>query len=653
MRKQKTMLIAALLTLSGAMFAKITLPPMFSNNMVLQQQTDAPLWGTAKPGATVTLLTSWDGQTHRTKAGADGSWKLTVPTPEAGGPYTLTFSDGKKLVLDNVMIGEVWICSGQSNMEMPMDGWGKINNYEQEIAAADHPNLRLLQIERAMSFSPVTDVKARNGGWEVCSPATIPGFSATAYFFGREIAARKGIAVGLIHTSWGGTNVESWISGRVLREMPEFVSVLEDLKAMPDRETLKAEYGKRLVEWNNRVDEGFGAGKPVRAEVNHDDSTWGTMTFPGVVEKQGLPVFDGILWLRKEVNIPASWAGKDVEVLLGTIDDNDITYWNGVEIGRTDGFNVPRRYTVPGKQVKAGALKLAVRITDTGGECNVLEQLCLRSATGEEISLAGEWRYDVAADARKDGMPPVDLSENPNLATSLYNAMIHPLVPYAMRGAIWYQGESNAARGHQYRELFPLMIADWRECWGTNFPFYYAQLANYMPREEKPGESEWAELREAQLRTLAVENTGMAVLIDRGDADDIHPKDKQAVGYRLALQALARTYGEKVAFSGPLYRSYSVEGNRVTLSFDHTEGGLKTLDGQSLKGFAIAGRDHVFHWAEATIVGDKVVVSSPEVPYPVAVRYAWANNPDCNLCNGAGLPASPFRTDDYPGMTQH
>lgn len=646
------MLIAALLMLSGAMSAKVVLPPMFSDNMVLQQQVDAPIWGTAKPMKTVKITTSWDGKTYETLAGKDGKWKLSVRTPEAGGPYELTLTDGQKLVLKNVMVGEVWICSGQSNMEMPLKGWGKIMDYEKEIAEANHPDIRLLHVEHVTSTQPELVIKIRDNGWQVCSPLTVPEFSATAYFFGREISEKQNVPVGLIHTSWGGTNVESWISGKVLKEMPDFTKVVDNIRLMPDKSAMKAEYLKGLETWNNRVDEGFAAGKPIRAEVSLDDSNWQKMNFPGMVEEQGLAGFDGLLWLRRTVEIPSSWAGKKLQLVLGTIDDNDITYWNGKEVGRTNGYSVSRNYTVPGKMVKAGQVTLAIRVVDTGGGCGMPDELYLRSANGEQISLVGEWKYQVAADGRKGGMPPADMSENPNLPTSLYNAMIHPLVPYGIRGAIWYQGENNASRAYQYRELFPLVIENWRQDWGQDFPFYFVQLANFMQQSPQPADSEWAELREAQSRTLSVANTGMAVIIDKGDANDIHPKDKQAVGHRLALVARAKTYGEQIPYSGPMYRSSQVDGDKIILSFDHTDGGLKSGDGKELQGFSIAGRDHKFHWAKAEIKGDKIVVSSPEVPYPVAVRYAWANNPVCNLYNGAGLPASPFRTDDWKGVTQ-
>ena len=284
--RNKCILLAALLMLSGAISAKVVLPPMFSDNMVLQQQADAPIWGEAKPMKTVKVTTSWDGKTYETQADKEGKWKLSVRTPEAGGPYELTLTDGQKLVLENVMIGEVWICSGQSNMEMPLEGWGKIMNYKKELSAADYPNIRLLHVEHVTSTQPESDIKVRDNGWQVCSPQTIPNFSATAYFFGREISEKQNVPVGLIHTSWGGTNVESWISGKVLQEMPDFSNVVEEVRAMPDKTAMKAEYLKTLEAWNNRVDEGFAAGKPVRAEVSLDDKAWGKLNFPGIVTGQ-------------------------------------------------------------------------------------------------------------------------------------------------------------------------------------------------------------------------------------------------------------------------------------------------------------------------------------------------------------------------------
>ncbi|MBF9252861.1 9-O-acetylesterase [Pontibacter sp. 172403-2] len=640
-------------------FAKVELPAIFSDNMVLQQKTDAALWGKADKDKTIRISTSWNNKTYITQADADGNWKLKVATPAAGEKsYTITFDDGEPLTLKNVLIGEVWVCSGQSNMEMPLEGWGKIKNYKQEIANANYPNIRLLQVEKATSTVPLQDVKVENGGWQPCSPETVADFSAVAYFFGRNLYQNQHIPIGLIHTSWGGTIAEAWTSGASLKQMPAFLPAVEQMEKSPsDPAALKAQYQQQYKDWQQQLlakDPGYANGKAAWATAAVNDAAWKTMQLPANWEAAGLPDFDGVVWFRKSINLPAGMAGKTLTLTLGPVDDNDITWFNGVEIGRTEGWDKPRTYTVPANLVKAGENIVTVRVVDAaggGGIYGAPEQLKLSAPGNKTIALAGDWKYKVAMPASE--MPAMPQApEGPNRPTVLYNAMIHPLIPYAIRGAIWYQGESNADRAYQYQQLFPLMIADWRKNWGQgDFPFYFVQLANFMDVAAEPGESDWAELREAQLKTLTSPNTGMAVAIDIGEAADIHPKNKQEVGRRLALIARAKVYGEQISFSGPIFQSYKTEGNKIRISFQHTDGGLKVKDGTALKGFAIAGADKKFYWADARIEGNDVVVSSPKVPVPVAVRYDWANNPVGNLYNGAGLPASPFRTDSWPGVT--
>ena len=634
--------------------AKITLPKLFTDNMVLQQKTEAPVWGKANPGKTVTIITSWDRKTYTTTADNNGNWLMNITTPEAGGPYHISFSDGKKLTLKNILIGEVWICSGQSNMEMPLAGWGMVNDYKNEIANANYPQIRLLHVEQATSNLPLDDLKATRGGWQVCSPETIESFSSVAYFFGRTLNKNLNIPIGLINTSWGGTIAEAWTSGRSLEEMPYFKEAVQDMASVSEEEAQK-QYEQKFKEWNDYIlanDKGYQNNIPVWSETELNDGQWSEMELPGLWEEKELSDFDGIVWFRKTVEIPSQWAKKDLTLKLAMIDDNDITYFNGVKIGETDGHNIKRVYSIPGKLVKPGKAVITIRVTDTGGGGGIYGEtvdLSVAPSTGKEsaTSLAGTWKYQAAIDLKKHDKAPQSVSGNPNRPTVLYNAMIHPIAPYAIQGAIWYQGESNADRAYQYRELFPLMIRDWRKQWKQDFPFYFVQLANFMAKKNEPGESQWAELREAQLQTLQLENTGMAVTIDIGDADDIHPKNKQDVGLRLALNALAKTYGQKSSYSGPLYDSHQIEGNKIRVRFNHTDKGLKAKGSSSLKGFAIAGPDHVFHWADAIIDGNTIVVSSPNIPFPVAVRYAWANNPECNLYNGEDLPASPFRTDDW------
>ncbi len=632
------------------LFARIELPPIFSDNMVLQQQSDAPIWGKASPNKTVKITTSWDNKTYSLVADASGNWKISVQTLAAGGPYSILISDGKEVKLNDVMIGEVWICSGQSNMEMPLAGWGEVNNFKEEITAANYPEIRLLHVEKATSTQPQSNLKVRDGGWQVCSPATIGLFSSVAYFFGRNLNQNLHVPIGLISTSWGGTIAEAWTSAESLENMPYFKDAVKKVKSMPQNES-QADYEAKLKNWEIQLiqnDEGYKNNNPVWVDVNVDDSDWKKMSVPGIWEDQGLDGFDGVVWFRYALDIPANFQGQDLELSLGTVDDWDITYFNGKQVGATNNRATKRVYTIPGNMVKEGKAVITVKVTDTGGrggfygDKTSLYLIKKNNLENESISLAGDWKYkttvDFASSPRKPRLP-----DDPNRSTVLYNAMLHPIIPYSIRGAIWYQGEANDNRAVQYGELFPLLIRDWRKQWNSDFPFYFVQLANFREMKSEPTESNWAELRESQMKTLNLENTGMAVTIDIGDAKDIHPKNKQDVGLRLALAARANTYGEMIAYSGPVYKGYKLEQNKIRIYFEHTNGGLKTKDNLPLKGFAIAGSDHHFHWADAVIEGNEIVVSSPQVEFPVLVRYGWANNPDCNLYNGAGLPASPFR----------
>ncbi|MDR0546214.1 MAG: 9-O-acetylesterase [Dysgonamonadaceae bacterium] len=639
---------AALCCISSS--AKIVLPDFFSDNMVLQQQTEAPVWGKADPKKTVKIVPSWDNQTYSVQADANGKWSVRLKTPVAGGPYSISFSDGKELKLNNVLVGEVWICSGQSNMEMPLSSsWGQVNNHLQEVANAGYPNIRLLHVAKATATQPASELKTLRQGWQACSPATILEFSAVAYFFGRDLYQNLNVPIGLINTSWGGTLAEAWTSAEALETMPYFRDAVQAIRTQDQTETM-AQYNQKLAAWKAEV-QAADKGWETWNQAGFNDSDWKTISVPQVWEKSVLPNFNGIAWLRKTVEIPAEWAGKDLVLNLDAIDDNDITYFNGQQIGATDGYTRIRKYIIPSKLVKKGSATIVVRVTDTSGDGGLYGEahniyIALKSnEKNTKINLSGEWKIQPSADFAK--CSPIPLSpENPHRPSVLYNAMLHPLIPYAMRGAIWYQGESNADRAEQYKELLPLMIRDWRKAWNNDFPFYLVQLANFRERNTQPVESDWAELREAQLQTLHLDNTGMAVTIDIGEAKDIHPKNKQDVGLRLALAARANTYKQDIEFSGPLYQCYTIEGNQIRIHFSHA-GGLKTADNQVLTGFAIAGPDHQFHWADAHIDGNTVVVCSPKVAFPVAVRYAWSDNPACNLLNGAGLPASPFRTDDF------
>ena len=645
--------ILASIFLSSLVQAKVTLPSVFSDNMVFQQKTNIAIWGNTDAGKIVKVNATWNNKTYTAKADSDGKFKVLLPTPSYGGPYNVSISDGDVTKLSNVLIGDVWVCSGQSNMEMPLAGWGKINNYEQEIKDANYPKIRLLQAVHVTSNSLLDDAKVDNGGWQECSPQYVAGFSSVAYFFAREINKKTGIPIGLIHTSWGGTIAEAWTSATTLKTIPDFV---EAVKVIENAKTDGSGFKRKLSDWNELViakDAGV-QGTPPWIARNLDLSSWKSMALPSLWEQAGMPGFDGVVWFRKNITIPQSWAGKDIKLNLGTIDDNDVTYFDGEKIGQTEGFNVPRSYTIPANKVKAGTFVLVVRVFDGAGEGGIYGNknvLSLVSAGGERLSLDGEWQYKVGLNL-KDVHPMPVPNDGPNRTTVLYNAMINPYLQFPIKGAIWYQGESNAGRAHQYRKLFPAMINDWRKSWKQpDFPFYFVQLANFMKVDNDPVSSEWAELRDAQRETLSLPNTGMAVSIDIGDALDIHPKNKQDVGKRLAFIALAKNYGIKIPYTGPIYQSQKIAGNAIELTFKATEGGLKASDGGELKGFAIAGSDQKFHWAKAVVKGNQITVSSSEVANPVSVRYAWANNPICNFVNGAGLPASPFKTDNWPDIT--
>jgi len=648
-----SLVITVLLVTIQAGYAEIRLPAVIGDNMVLQHGMAAPIWGWADPGEEIRLSVSWHRMERRVTAGKDGKWATEIRTPPAGGPYAITLKGKNTIALKNIMVGEVWVCSGQSNMEWPLHA---SNNAEQEIAAAKHPNIRLFTVQHKIADTPQADC---TGQWSACTPQTIPCFSAVGYFFGRHLHKELDVPVGLINTSWGGTVAEAWTRGGALEKMPEFKALLEKIalaKADPDSSMKK--YREELAQWQKKIDAAGAQGKDC-IKPDFDDASWDQMDVPVLWEQTKLGNFDGLVWFRKTIDVPASWAGKELILELGPIDDMDTTWFNGVKVGahnESGQWQAQRKYTIAPSLVQEGKNVITVQVLDTGGGGGIYgqpEQMKLRASDAAGLALAGKWRYKVAYNLGQ--MPPQPKPpmwvNNPNAPTVLYNGMIAPLVPYGIRGAIWYQGESNASRAYQYRELFPTMITNWRLDWEQgDFPFLFVQLANFMSARPEPGDSAWAELREAQSMTLRLPNTGMATIIDIGEADDIHPRNKQDVGKRLALWALAKTHDKRIVYSGPLYHSMAIRDDKIVLRFDHAKG-LAARDGEPLRGFAIAGADKKFVWAKAEIKGNTVVVSSPDVPKPVAVRYAWADNPVCNLVNEAGLPASPFRTDTWPGVT--
>lgn len=633
----------------------ISVTPLFTDNMVLQQKQNIPVWGKAEPGGEVTVVTK--ERNEKAIADSDGKWKVILDAMPAGGPYELIISGEKSITIKNVMIGEVWICSGQSNMEMPLAGWGKIENYENEISNARYPNIRLITVDKTTANLPQEDFKS--DGWKECSPENVALFSAVAYFFGRDLHLDLNVPIGLIHTSWGGTIAEAWTSGPTLKSFPEFAEEVKTIESdtLSEEAKIRARE-KSMAEWPDKIERVLVDKGTLDHGFQHPDyksDNWQTMSLPTLWEDAGLNL-DGVVWFSREINIPESWQGEDLLLSLGKINDYDITWFNGVRVGRGIDVSELRKYKVPGSIVVPGKNRIVVEVLDignVGGMYGPADEMKLESATGS-IPLTGKWKYKIDPINIDIGELPKKPDENSqiNRPTILYNAMIHPLMPYGIRGAIWYQGESNAGRAYQYRKLFKEMIGDWRKNWGQgDFPFLFVQLANFMEAKPQPEEDAWAELREAQTMALELPNTGMAVAIDIGDEKDIHPKNKQVVGRRLALNALAIVYNRAISYSGPMYRSMKVEDGKIRLQFSHIDGGLKINGGERLEGFAIAGKDKKFVWGEAKIEGDEIVVWNRNITQPESVRYAWASNPVCNLYNGAGLPASPFRTDSWEGLT--
>ena len=640
--------LALFLAFSTAQLAAaVRLASPFGDHMVLQQGMPVPVWGTADAGSKVTV--AFAGQTKTATADAAGQWRVTLDALTASAvsrDLVVTETNRESKIVNHkcsdVLVGEVWLCGGQSNMERQLGlraGQKPIVNWETEVAAATHPLIRQLYVEQTKASTPQSTVAA---SWSVCSPATAPDFTAVGYFFARDLHASLGVPVGIIHSSWGGTPAEAWTGREGLAAFPEFADQLDSLTQSADAAaTVRQKYLQKLNQWFQAIDPGSGA-QPWSAR-QLDTTGWETMKLPTLWEDAGHPGFDGVVWFRRTFDLPAGWSGRDLELRLGAIDDVDTTWVNGTELGTTSGYTTPRVYRIPAANLRPTGNVIAVRVLDTGGGGGLWNpKLPLSVAPVDEaeaaLDLNGRWLCRFATTLPADQRPPNDISQNAGTPTVLYNGMIAPLIPYAIRGVTFYQGEANAGRERQYQKLLPALIADWRQRWGEgDFPFLFVQIA--------PFDGQPPEIREAQLIAWQhTKNTAMTVTIDVGDATDIHPANKGPVGARLALAARALAYGQKIPYSGPVFASAQFTEGRAVLTFTHVAGGL-IAPGGTLEGFTIAGPDGVFHPAKAAIVGATVVVTAPDVPAPAAVRYGWANVASGNLFNTAGLPASPFRTD--------
>ncbi|MEM8875634.1 MAG: sialate O-acetylesterase [Planctomycetota bacterium] len=669
---------AALLatTITSTALAELRLPSVFSDHMVLQRDQHVPVWGKGDPGETVTVTLG--DRERQTVVDDDGTFVVHFAPLDAGGPFELVVRSGtESIAFADVLVGEVWVTSGQSNMEWTVTMIDPADT-KALLESAGDPQLRLFLHPKTIATEPQFD----NGGqWATDNPENVKPFSAVAYYFGRQLREELDVPVGIIATSWGGTPAEAWTPKDVLasdpitaplveRDTPDDEDTPAYIQAINDRYAKYKEAGELIDFHPEPANTGFDKGY---ANVDFDDSAWESRDVTSTWEAQEPErQFDGVVWFRTDVDLPDELHGEPLTLMLGAIDDMDTTYVNGVMVEQTNTDTSPtpwsdrRSYDIPAELTEAGTLTIAVRVFDWFGNGGFIPGVERRlvGPGGEVEKLPETWKshveheLDTALARGPSGLPfyvPGKWIERK--PGRLFNGMIAPIVPFGVRGVIWYQGESNAGRAEQYETLFPMMIQSWRDAWREpEMPFGFVQLASFKPYVDEPSDTDWSHLREAQRMTLdKLDHTGMAVAIDIGEADDIHPRNKADVGDRLARWALHDVYGETdVVRGGPTFEQARTLGNRVLVRFGDVADGLQTRGGERLGGFTVAGADGVFHEATAVISDDRrsVLVGSDAVPGPVAVRYAWKDNPeDANLINSVGLPAGPFRTDNLPGPT--
>ena len=640
-KKPNVLFVLLLLLNLESIRAQVRLPRLVRDSMILQRDTKINIWGWAAKNEKINI--KFNNKNYKITTGTDGKWLLQLPPMKAGGPYTMDIAGSNKISLKEILIGDVWICSGQSNMVHQMN----IHDvtYAKDIAEANNPQIRHFWIPTLTNLQgPQDDLPT--GNWKSAIGDDVRPFSAVAYFFAKKIYEKYHVPIGLINASVGGTPIEAWTSEEGLKD---FASIQATIQKNKDTAYIN---GMNRVAFSNTTrpqqnDLGM-LGEKKWFDVSYVPKGWKTINIPGYWEDQGIKDLNGVVWYRKEIDIPATMTGKQARVFLGRIIDADALYINGKQVGVTTYQYPQRRYSVSPDVLKAGKNVFVIRVTNTAGKGGFVpdKPYCI-FAGNDTVDLKGEWQYkvgEVYQPRSGGGAGGINAGSQP---TALYNAMIAPLINYSVKGFLWYQGEANTNRAEEYAKLQPAQIIDWRNKWKQpGAPFFYVQLPGFMDYNYLPSESQWAGLRESQLKSLSVPNTAMVVAIDLGEWNDIHPDNKKTVGERLALATLKIVYGENIVHSGPIYQSAKVEGNKVTINFSNVGSGLRTNDGEELSEFAIAGADKKFIWAKAKIEGDKVVVWNDNVTNPMYVRYAWADNPVYpNLYNKEGLPASPFRTD--------
>ena len=613
------LLFAVLWAASAQAPRKVTLPKLISDKMVLQRDVELDIWGWAEPGTWVTVR--FNGAYYESQTGQDGRWTVTLPPQKAGGPYLMEVNE---IAIRDVLVGDVWLCSGQSNQETPIQ---RLTEMFPEINVANNNMIRHYKVPTQDTKEALQEEIAGDIKWISGVSSEIMSWTALAYFYAQEAYVKTGVPQGMLVSSLGGSEIESWISQEHLKEFPRLLLDKEALKAFEEANKDKGE-----GVWN---------------QLYFDDSDWETMEMPGTWRENGLNV-RGTVWMRKDFELPAEMDGRHAKLSMGTLVHNDQVYVNGVYVGSTGYEYPPRRYQIPAGVLREGKNTIAVRLNAPAGNGEFVKDKPYKLiGDAAEIDLTGTWKYKVGTDMAEAMQYADRLKNRQRVGSGLYNGMIWPLRNYKVKAAIWYQGESNSGRPHEYGALMASLIENWRELW-PDMPFLLVQLPNFMQKHPQSTDSGWARIREAQLNAFkTIPNTALAVNYDIGEWNDIHPLNKKTLAHRLFLGARKLVYGEKVTASGPIYKDMKISGNKIIITFTETGKGLVAKGGE-LKHFAIAGADKKFVWADAVIKGNTVVVSSKDVPEPVAVRYAWADNPDdANLTNKEGLLASPFRTDNW------
>lgn len=624
---------------------QLKLPKLISDGMVLQRNAEVKIWGYDALNQSVTV--HFADKVYSCITDSNGKWEITLDKLKTGGPYTMMVEGSNTAIVNDILVGDVWVCSGQSNMQLPVNRIKVI--YEDEFNNARNTCIRQFIVPEKYEFKkPVEDVES--GEWKSVDPESVLDFSGVGYFFAKALYEKYKVPIGLIKTAIGGSAVESWLSEAALKEFPKYMKIVEAFKDDAYFNKVRKNDEESSHRWYKNVDEkDEGLANPEKPwfDPSCDVLDWDTINLPACFKDEKIGALNGSVWFRKDIDIPKSMLGKPAMILLGTITDSDFVYINGKLVGTTGYQYPPRRYNIPKNLLQDGRNTIVIRVISNNGNGEFTEDKpCEIAIENKKIDLKGSWKYHIGVSV-KEPLPPVTFF--PSVPLCLYNGILSPVISYTIKGVIWYQGESNCDRPKEYKSMFVRLIADWREKWKQgDFPFLYVQLPNFMKAKEEPGESAWAELRDVQLKTLnATNNTGMAVAIDVGEWNDLHPLNKKDIGERLALAARKVAYGEEaLVYSGPIYKSMRTEGNKIIISFTNIGSGLIAKGNCELGHFAICGDDKRFVWAKAEIKDNEVAVWNEDIDKPIAVRYAWADNPEgANLYNKEGLPASPFRTD--------